>query len=111
MTTPKTTWTDVQLLPRDHAHNIRAAARKFLADRLARTRDLEPRELTADAAGYIGSVYRDAAALLELAELLEDDNVESAARRAARLDSVQRDELPPPAWDFLAAAITTLPRR
>jgi hypothetical protein len=24
---------------------------------------------------------------------------------------VQRDELPKPAWDFLAAAITALPRR
>jgi hypothetical protein len=103
--------TNANLLPRDHAHAIARAARAFLADRLARTRDLEPRELTADAAGYIGSVYRDAAALLELAELLEDDNLEAAAHRAARLDSVQRDELPTAAWEFLAATITALPRR
>jgi hypothetical protein len=110
MTTPKTTWTDVQLLPRDHAHNIRAAARDYLTRSLP---DVRPRmqSLSASNALYVASCYANYAALLELAELLDDDNVEAAARRAARLDSVQRDELPKPAWDFLAAAITALPRR
>lgn len=93
--------TTANLLPHDHAHAIAEAARRYLADRLEEVR---PRLERLSAAGglYVGNVYRDYAVLMEIAEALNDGEITRAAQTAGRLDSIQRDEMPTAAWDFLA---------
>ena len=92
--------TSTNLLPRDHAYAIAEAARVYLASGLD---DVQPRlpRLSANGARYVGNLYRDYAALMEIAENLNDENVTAAANASARLDSVARDIVPAAAWAFL----------
>ena len=73
-------------LPRDYAFDIRAAARAYLTDRLERAKPRMQtvawklrRDLSADAASFVSSIYRHYAELVHLAELLEENRVTAAA--------------------------------
>lgn len=89
------------LLPRDVAFLVRRDAARYLADYAGRV--IGDGHDRAASARHAATAFRDYADLLELAELLEADELERAAYAAARLETVPREALTTGAYDYLIA--------
>lgn len=92
MTTPA-------LLARDVAFIIRRNAAAYLAENVGKV--VGDGHDRVSSARLAAAAYGDYAALLEIAERLDADDIANAVWKASRLDTVAREAIDPAAWNWL----------